>query len=110
MANPNVSDLRHRIKFQSLSRVSDSQGGYQESWADFYECWAQITPKNGNERRFADRIEDFYDHEIKIRWADNLKTEMQIVFGTRIFQIKAIMRTDERRFFMVIKAQEKAGT
>lgn len=111
MRRPDIANLRHRIKFQSLSRVSDNQGGWTETWSDFYECWAEIVPKNGNERKFAERIEDFYDHEVTIRWPEVvLKTEMQILFDLRIFQIKSIIKPDERKWYQVIKCQEKAGS
>jgi SPP1 family predicted phage head-tail adaptor len=111
MKSPDISQLRHRIKFQTLSRTPDLQGGYVETWVDFYECWAKIEPKSGNERRFADRIEDFYDHEITIRWTGTLlKAEMQIIFDNRIFQIKGLIKPDERRWYFNIKCQEKAGT
>jgi SPP1 family predicted phage head-tail adaptor len=111
MKTPDISELRHRITFQNLNRVSDGQGGYVETWSNFYECWAKINPKSGNERNSAQRIEDFYDHEITIRWPEvNLLAEMQITFEGRVFQIKSLIKPDMRRWYCVIKCEEKAGS
>lgn len=105
-----IAELRHRIKFQSLSRVADGQGGWTESWVDFAEVWAKIRPKSAKERYFAQQIQPTVSHEIVIRWLDGLKTEMRVLFEGRVFQIHGIRREDEERWFLYIDAEEGVGS
>jgi SPP1 family predicted phage head-tail adaptor len=105
-----ISELRHRIKIQSLTRSSDGQGGWNESWSDFVEVWASIKPSSASERYFSQKIEMNVTHKIVVRWLDGLTQEMRIDFEGRIFQIKGIRRQNEQRFFIEIDAQENVGS
>jgi SPP1 family predicted phage head-tail adaptor len=93
-----------------MNRVSDGQGGFEETWVDVIEVWAKIKPSSGKERYFANRIEPDTTHKIVIRWASGLNESMRILFEGRIFQIKSIDREDERRFFMYIDAEENVAS
>lgn len=105
-----IAELRHRIKFQSLSRTPDGQGGFTESWTDFTEVWAKIIPKNGKERYFSQQIQPVISHEITVRWLEGITTEMRILFEGRIFQIHSIRRDIEERWFITIDAEEGVGS
>lgn len=101
-----IADLRHRIKIESLSRAADGQGGWTETWTHFAETWAKISPKSAREIYFSQRIQQNVSHEIVIRNLDGLTSEMRIVFGTRIFQIRGIKRENEEKWFIYIDAEE----
>jgi len=105
-----IAELRQRIKFQSLTRATDGQGGWTETWNDFTEVWAAIKPVSAKERYFSQRIEENVSHQITIRWLEGLTTEMRIVFENRIFQIHGIRRENEERWFMLIDAEEGVGS
>ncbi len=108
-----ISELRHRIKFQHLTRIPDGQGGWEEQWDDFIppnqtapEVWAKITPISSRERMFSQQIQNTLTHRIVIRSFDGLTTEKRILFEGRIFQIHGIARMDEERWFIVIDTEE----
>ena len=105
-----IADLRQRIKFQSLTRASDGQGGWTESWADVMTVWAQVKPVSQKERYFSQQIQPTTTHKITIRWVGGLTPEMRVVFESRIFQIHGLIREDEKRFFMFIEAEEGVGS
>lgn len=105
-----IADLRHRITFQSLVRTPDGQGGFTESWVNFASVWAKIEPSSARERYFSQQIQPTITHKLTIRWLEGLKTEMRISYLDRIFQIHGIRREDERRFFMMIDAEEGVGS
>lgn len=105
-----IANLRHRIKFQTLGLTSDGQGGSVEAWTDFAEVWAEVKPSSGRERIYAQRVEDIYDHKISIRYLEGINTTMRILFDNRIFQIKAIQKDIESRFWMTLLTEEKVGT
>lgn len=101
-----ISELRHRITIQQMSRTTDGQGGWTESWADFATVWAKVKPMSAKERTFSQQIQENVTHKIVIRWLADVDSEMRISFEGRIFQIKGKIREDERRWFMEIMAEE----
>lgn len=108
-----IAKLNHRIKFQSLARTADGQGGWTEVWSDYTppnhsapEMWAEIKPVSASERYFSQRIEMNTTHKICIRWCDGITQEMRIIFESRIFQVKGVRREDENRWHLLIDAQE----
>jgi len=105
-----ISELRQRIKFQALSRTPDGQGGWLESWSDFTEVWAKVTPTSARERQFSQQIQPTTTHKIVIRWMEGLTTEMRILFEGRILQIHGISRENEERWFLNIEAEEGVGS
>lgn len=105
-----IAELRHRIKFQSLTRTPDGQGGWDESWSDFAEVWAKIEPVSASERYFSQQIQQTISHRITIRNLEGLVSEMRILFEDRVFQIHGIRREIEERWFIMIDAQEGVGS
>jgi SPP1 family predicted phage head-tail adaptor len=105
-----IAELRHRIKFQSLSRASDGQGGWTETWTDHAEVWAKIVPKSARERFFSQQVQPTISHEVSIRSLDGLTSEMRIFFDDRIFQIHGIRRENEERWFMILDCEEGVGS
>lgn len=104
-----VADLRHRISFQELGSTADGQGGFTAAWTTYRESWADITPKSGIERRFSEKLEDVYDHEVVVRNTLDQqfpKAKDRILFGTRVFQIKSVIIKDELKFFLILKVAE----
>jgi len=105
-----IGDLRHRITIESLTLAGDGQGGSSETWATFATVWASVEPVKGGERFFSEQIQYQRTHKIIIRHLTGINSTMRISFDGRTFQIKAIRRADERKFFMLIDAEENQGT
>jgi len=105
-----ISKFRHRITFQTLSLTPNDSGGQVETWTDFQTVWASLEPKIVKEVNFAQRVEPRTDHVIRTRFFTGLLASMRIVFGSRIFEIKAIIIPDEIKEFYEILATERTGT
>lgn len=108
-----IADLRHRITLQKLTRAPDGQGGSIVSWTDIQSVWAKITPTSAQEKLFAAKLQDEYDHEIIIRNTLDYqinKAADRFIFGTRIFQIKSVQYVDERKWWVKIKVKEGVAT
>jgi SPP1 family predicted phage head-tail adaptor len=104
-----IGELRHRIKFQRLSRTSDGQGGALITWNDLQTCWAKIESSLGDESQFAEKLRDTKHFKITIR--NTLDFEIQkamdrIEYEGRYFQIKSIENVDERKFWIMLKVEE----
>lgn len=102
--------LRHRITIEQLTLTPNDSGGQAEAWTTFATVWASITPKIVKEVNFAQRIEPRIDHDIVIRYIAGLTTTMRIVFGTRVFEIKAAIIKEEIKEWIQILATERTGT
>lgn len=110
---PSIAELRHRITIQEPIEVNDGRGGQVTTWQDLANVptvWAKIEPVSAREINFAEKLEDRITHRITIRHRSDLRAEMQIVFGSRIFQVKTIRHLLERSDFTIIDAVEGEAT
>lgn len=112
-----IGDLRHRIRFQTLTQTSDGQGGQVEAWVnlisgtdDEASIWAYVKPVSSRERLYAQQIEYQRSHVVTIRYRDDITQEMRFIFDGREFQIKGTIRPDERKFYLMFDAEENQGT
>lgn len=105
-----IGDLRHRITFQTLSLVTDGQGGYTETWADLVTVWAFVKPMTMNERIFAQKLEPLITHKVVIRYRTDVTSEMRFTYDSRTFQIKAPFTPDERKAYLEFLAVEDSKT
>lgn len=106
----NIAELRHRIAIQSITEVSDGQGGKTESWSTVATVWARIEPVSSRERLYSDKLEYQRTHKIAIRYRSDITNDMRILFNGRYFQIKAVYSPDEREAYTFIDAEENQGT
>ena len=104
------SMLKSRIVIEQLALAANDSGGQAETWSTFATVWAMLKPKIVKEVNFAQRIEPRVDHQIVIRHNASLTTKMRIKFGTRYFEIKAIINVEEDNQWDEILASERTGT
>jgi SPP1 family predicted phage head-tail adaptor len=105
-----IGSLRHRIKFQTLSRATDGQGGFTETWTDLATVWAYVKPVSAREKMISNQIQYQRSHEVIIRHRTGITQEMRFLYDGRTFQIKGVRRPDERKFYLIIDAEENQGT
>jgi SPP1 family predicted phage head-tail adaptor len=104
------SQLDKRIVIETLTLTANDSGGQSEAWTTHTTVWASLKPKLVKEINFAQRIEPRIDHEIIIRYLSTLTAKMRINFGSRYFEIKAIVNVEENNQWMQILATERSGT
>ena len=108
---PAIRDLRHRVTFQSLTLMSDGQGGKEESWADFATVWAAHGIIFGkSEETFAEALRSTDDRVVWIRWLSGVNPTMRVLFSGKVWQIKAVDMPNDQRFWMRVLVQEAVGT
>lgn len=105
-----ISELNQRITFQTLTRTSDGQGGWTETWTTFATVWAKVKPKSARERYFSQQVQETITHEITIRKLANVTTEMRVLHGAVYYQLHGKFKIDSRNFFMTIDAEEGVGS
>jgi SPP1 family predicted phage head-tail adaptor len=102
-------DLRHTILIQAENPTTDAGGGQTDPWASptlVAAVRACIEPLRGFEKLRAMQLEDSISHKITIRFRSGLTAKMRIVFGTRLFNIRAIIDPEERNRWLEIFADE----
>ena len=105
-----ASRLRHLMVLQQPVNTPDGGGGVTRSWSDVAGVWAEIAPLSGNERLEHMRLESHVTHRIRLRWRDDITPIMRVVFGTRIFAIRAVTEQDGKRRSLELIVEEGAGS
>lgn len=106
--------LRHRPVLQTRSPQPDGGGGeLGDPWAapvTVATLWGRIEPLGGAERLQAMKLESRVTHRISIRYRLGIIADMRLVQGTRIFNIRAVIDTGERRRVLELLCEEGTAT
>lgn len=107
-----AGDFRHRIKFQTRVLTQDpSTGALTQSWVDYFTCWALIEPVTGKEIIAAGAVQSSITHAIATRWRTEFAAPigddtLRILYGTRTFNINAVINESERNHVVTVLAEE----
>ena len=107
-----AGDLRKRVVLQSRSTVQDTFSQPQQIWNDITTCWASISALTGRELVAAQAQNSSVTHVILVRYNAALfvnpigAAAMRAVYGSRIFEILAVLNIDERNWEVEMMATE----
>ena len=106
-----AGELRRRIAVQRRDVGQDSTGQPVETWATLFMAWADIAPLNGKELMAASAVQSEVTHEISVRYRPELSdpktvAQYRVLYGTRVFNIKASLNQDERNRVVILQAAE----
>nr|HIL74928.1 head-tail adaptor protein [Rhodospirillales bacterium] len=84
--------LRHRLKIQERKKGKDNNLGLQyDDFITFCEVWGNVQVITGRERWANEHVAHDYSVAVTIRYRADIKSEMRILFGHRILEIKSII-------------------
>lgn len=101
--------LRNRITFQEEAETADDGGGYALAWTNITTApsvWASIEALSGREALRAMQLEHPVSHQIICRHRTDITAKMRIKYGTRMFNIRAVLLDENQKRFMTILAEE----
>ena len=104
-----TSQLRQRITIEEPTETPDGAGGYTTSWSTLTSIWAHIEPlsrSSGNERFVEGQLQDRTRWRIAIRYRDDITPKMRAVYGSRLFNIRAVIDPDGMQRELVLIAEE----
>lgn len=106
-----IGHLNRRIAIQAPVRVSDSHGGFTETWSTSFSAWAHIIPASTSQRFFADKTEMEITHNITIRYTSSLMpptdyVAYRVLYGTRVFHIQGIRNREEQNIWLDLECVE----
>lgn len=90
-----VGKLNKRVKIQKLGTVKDEYGELEEVWQDFKTVWAEVKPLTGRSFFSAQQINSEITHSVIIRYVENIKSSMRVLYKGRVFEILYVMNFDE---------------
>jgi SPP1 family predicted phage head-tail adaptor len=101
-----TGDLRHRVIIQRVNEAQNDTGEIVQSWATYVSAWCQILPLSGSEFIAARQANAEVTHTIKCRYYRGITPRMRILYGSRVFEILAVMNWGERNEELRIMAKE----
>src|SRR3981081_3407427 len=105
----NPGSLRYVVKFQTNLTTRNASGGFTEGAGfaplDFVTVRALIEPLTARDT-FGEWSKVVTGYKVTIHWRDDLKEDMRILFGSRVFQIREIPKVSKWDRFMEIGCEE----
>lgn len=102
--------MRQRIRIEQPVLTPDGLGGATRAWQTVTTVWGEIISGGGNESSRAGQLSSVVTHRITLRWRADITPEMRVVFGTRVFAIRAIIERDGKRRSIELLTEEGAGS
>lgn len=101
-----AGDLRHRVTIQYAVETQNSYGEPVASWQDVATVWAAVEPLRGREYFDAQATQARVDHRIRIRYRAGITPRMRVLFGSRVFEIQAVIEPESRRRELHLMCEE----
>lgn len=101
--------LDQRITLESLTRVSDGQGGNSETWAPVATVWARVMPKSGREVVSSDGVAAEGSYTFKIRQRSDISEVTRLTWGGEIYNIRNVLRRGDRVQFLELQAERNVA-
>lgn len=99
--------LRHRITLRKKTVTRDTRGGEVVSRATFATVWASVEPLQGREYFAADKENAEVTHRIRLRYLKGVTSSMDVLWGTRVFDIESVLNIGERNRELHLMAVEE---
>lgn len=99
-------EMNRRITLRTVTLTPDGGGGYSETPVDSAPTWAKIEPLQGDEQLQAMQTGMVRPHRFTIAYRTGMTGATRIVYGSRVFDVKSVVDTDERHEELVILADE----
>jgi len=99
-----IGKLRNRITFQFKSSASDGAGGFVNTLADYYTCWAEIVRENNNRTNIVskDSISDKILFRIRYTTSKSFTNRLVISYKSNLYMINSIINeADLNEYYLV---------
>lgn len=99
--------LRHRISIRKRTVTRGTYGEEVVTWSEHAQCWAEIDPPKSREFFGSGQTQADVIVRMRIRYVEGVKHEMQVLYGTRKYDIVSISNPDERNKELIMQCKEK---
>lgn len=102
--------LRQWISIVAPSTSQDLMGGTQiGGGAILANCWASIETLSGRDALAAQQFVELVTHKVTIRYLPGVAARQVVQFGSRQFQIMAVLNPDEQTKKLILLCIEVNG-
>jgi len=101
-----IGELSKRVTIQQRTTTLSASGAQSTTWADVQAVWAAIVPMSGRELLAAQSVRSEVTHQVTIRYRRGITTSMRLSYGSRFFNIHAIMDDLERHRQLTVMCSE----
>jgi len=98
--------LRHRLALRSNTPTYDANGQPDDSYSTIATVWGSVSPLDGRETEFADKVTAEATHIVVIRYDSNIDVEYQIAHDSRTLQVVSIIDKDDRNIQQTLLCKE----
>lgn len=100
--------LRYRVERQAYSQAQDATTGeISKTWVTQDYPQASVEAVSGIEKWRAERVTADCDYLITIRYRAGVDTTQRVKWGTRYFEIKAVLDADGRKRKLELQCKEQ---
>ena len=105
-----IANLRHRVTLQTPTITRTDRGAEVFGWANTATVYADVRTPGGQEQTLSSQLEiGTLTHAVTIRYRTGITPKMRLVWGTRVFEINAVLDTDNRLRLMTLACLETVG-
>lgn len=99
-----IGRLMNRITFKSKTGASDGAGGFVNTLADYYTCWAEIVTDNNTRTNIAGTDGFATDITFRIRYTTSkvFDKKLTINFKSKLYMINSIINEQDRNKYFLI--------
>lgn len=105
-----IGKLRNRITFKTKTGVSDGAGGFVNTAADYYTCWAEMVTDTNSRSNMAgkDSIADTILFRIRYTTSKTFDNKLVISYKDKTYNISSIINErDENNYYLITCATLK---
>jgi len=99
-----IGRLMNRITFKSKTGASDGAGGFVNTLADYYTCWAEIVRDSNSRTNVAETDGFATDITFRIRYTTSKAFDKKLVisFQSRLYMINSVINEQDRNKYFLI--------
>lgn len=101
--------LRHRLTVQTATISQNAFGEPVQTWTTLATVWGAVEPLRGAERQRAMQVSATEEVKIVLRHSatiGGIKPDDRILYGSKVYDISAVMNIDERNRELNVMAKE----
>jgi len=102
----NPGELRQRLMIQSKVVTRNTFGEEVITFLTRGSVWGSVRPLSSREYFLSQQAQSQVSHQVTIRYFAGLRTDWRILWGTRVFDIKSVINTDEKNQEMILLCTE----
>jgi SPP1 family predicted phage head-tail adaptor len=91
---------------QTVTRTTDSVGGYTEAWTDGTAFRGRMRPLSNSERTSSDKVTVFATHRLYCDASVTLTEADRVTFDSRTFEVRAVRNPSESNHHLEIDLLE----